>query len=187
MQMSNMDAVPLPVTARLRLRRFTVDDMTFVLQLFTDADVIRYIGDRGVHNLADARRYVELRLLSAYRRYGFGLYAVTRRADDALMGMCGLVQRKGLDDVDLGFAFLPLYRGQGYAREAATAVLAYAQNVLKLPRLAAITDPENGRSIHLLQILDFQFQKQIQLPNDPDYVNLYTIDLLDKGESNVKS
>ena len=87
--------------------------------------------------------------------------------------MCGLVRRDGLDDVDLGYAFLPAYWGQGYASEAALAVLDYARRVLGLVRLVAIVSIDNDRSIKLLERLGFQFERMIRLPGDDEEIKLF--------------
>jgi RimJ/RimL family protein N-acetyltransferase len=109
-----------------------------------------FIGDRGVHTLEDARLYILKGPVAMYERAGFGLYLVERKHDGVPLGICGLIKRDALEDVDLGFAFLPEYRAQGYAYESVTAVLTYGQSVLALKRIVAITSPDNDRSIGTL-------------------------------------
>lgn len=155
--MSLPDVLPVAESFRLSLRRFDAADAPFVLALVNDPGWLRFIGDRHVHDEAAARTYIEEKLVDQYRRLGFGLYLVTRKSDSLSLGMCGLVKRPALDDVDLGFAFLPAYRGAGYAREAARAVLQLAHQQFKLPRVAAITAPTNSASIRLLEALQFKF------------------------------
>jgi RimJ/RimL family protein N-acetyltransferase len=89
--------------------------------------------------------------------------------------MCGLIKRDGLEDVDLGCAFLPEFRAQGYATESAAAVLAYGQSVFDLKRVVAITSPDNDRSTRLLEKLGFTFEKLIHLPNDSEEVKLFAV------------
>jgi RimJ/RimL family protein N-acetyltransferase len=108
-----------------------------------------------------------------YERMGFGLYLVERKNDGAALGICGLIKRDGLDDVDLGFAFLPEFRAQGYAYESAAAVLAYGRSAFALKRIVAITSSANERSAHLLEDLGFTFEKMIQLPNDDEELKLF--------------
>ena len=126
-------------TERLTLRWMTVEDAEMVLELLNDPAWLRYIGDRGVRTLADAQAYILTGTVAMYERLGFGLYLVERKPDGAPMGICGLIKRDFLEDVDLGFAFLPAFRTQGYAQESAAAVMDYARDTLGLRRLAAIT------------------------------------------------
>jgi RimJ/RimL family protein N-acetyltransferase len=86
--------------------------------------------------------------------------------------MCGLLKRETLDDVDLGFAFLPAYWGKGYAREAATATLAHARDEIGLRRVVAITSVDNEASIGLLARLGFAFERMTRL-GEGDEVRLF--------------
>ncbi|CAG0935285.1 diamine N-acetyltransferase [Thermoflexales bacterium] len=163
-------------TDRLILRKLSVDDAAFILKLVNDPLWLRFIGDRGVHTLAAARDYISQGPVAMYARLGFGLYLVERKRDGLPLGICGLIKRDALEDVDLGFAFLPEYRAQGYAYESAAVVLAYGQSVLGLKRIVAITSPDNDRSANLLEKLGFTFEKMFQLPDDDEEVKLFAID-----------
>jgi len=160
-------------TLRLVLRLFTPADAGFVLQLVNDPDWIRFIGDRNVHTPSDAHAYIQQRLMASYTRHGFGFWLVERKSDGQGLGMCGLFKREGLDDVDIGFAFLPQYRGHGYALESAQASLAFATNTLNLKRVVAITTVDNDRSAHLLEKLGLRFERLIRLPGDNEDVRLF--------------
>ncbi len=160
-------------TERLVVRHLTVDDAAFILELVNDPDWIRFIGDRGVHSLEDACRYLASGPVAMYERLGFGLYAVELRSDSTPIGLCGLIKREGLVDVDLGFAYLPQYRSQGYAYEAAAAVVTYGRQVFDLKRIVAITSLDNERSMRLLEKLGFVFEQTIKLPNADEELNLF--------------
>lgn len=162
-------------TERLTIRPFTLDDDAFVLALLNDPDWLRYIGDRGVRTREDARRQITDKYLASYTRDGVGLMAVTLHDQPAAIGMCGLIKREGLADVDIGFAFLPAYRAHGYAREAAEAVLAYGRDTLKIQRVVAITLPENVASIRLLEKIGLRFESHVQIPNDDATLALYAV------------
>lgn len=164
-------------TARLRLREFTGTDTEFVIALLNDPDWIKNIGDKHVRTTEDARTYLENGPMTSYRNNGFGLYAVEVKHDQLVIGTCGLIKRPGLDDVDIGFAFLPEYRALGYALEATAAVLEWAEKVRNLSRVLAIVLPENRRSVHLLEKLGMNYEKEIVLPGDPTPLSLYSIDL----------
>jgi RimJ/RimL family protein N-acetyltransferase len=161
-------------TDRLTLRRLAVEDSAFILELVNDPDWLRFIGDRGVRTLEDARTYLLNGPLAMYERTGFGLYAVELKSDSVPIGMCGLIKRDGLADVDIGFAYLPQYRAHGYAYEAASAVLAYGRSEFGLKRIVAITSPDNERSIQLLEKLGFTFEKIITLPGNNEELKLFS-------------
>lgn len=155
-------------TDRLELCEFTVDDAPFILTLLNTPKWLAFIGDRGVHNLDGAQRYVQERLISSYMKFGFGLYLTRLKAEGTRIGMCGLVKREHLDDVDIGFAFMPEYEKSGYAAEAAGATLAYARDKLKLKRVVAISMKDNERSVRLLRKLGFEFEKMVSSPGEQD-------------------
>jgi [ribosomal protein S5]-alanine N-acetyltransferase len=159
-------------TARLELRWLTIDDAPFVIELVNDPEWLRFIGDRGVHDLDSAHAYMVKGPLALYAKWGYGLYVVERKDDGAPIGLCGLVRREGLDDADLGFALLPRFRAQGYAAEAAVAVLAHARQQLGLERIVAITSPGNAESIRLLEHVGFAFERMVQL-GEKDPVMLF--------------
>jgi len=158
-------------TPRLVLREFTHEDDAFVLRLLNEPSWLRFIGDRGVRTLPDARRYLDDGPRRSYARNGFGLWCVVPKGGDAPVGMCGLIRRDTLPDVDVGFAFLPEAWGRGYARESAAAVLDHARDVLGLRRVLAITDPENAASIRVLERVGMRREGTVRMPGE-------TIDLL---------
>ena len=163
-------------TERLNLRRLTGDDAEFILELLNDPAFIKYIGDRGVRSVADARRYILERFVASYEKHGFGLYVVELKEPGAPTGICGLVKRDELADVDVGFAFLPRYRAKGYAMESAAAVKAYAFEVLGLKRLVAITNPNNEGSIRVLEKLGMKYERLLRLSADAPEIRLYSLD-----------
>ena len=153
-------------TPRLVLREFTHEDDAFVLRLLNEPSWLRFIGDRGVRTLPDARRYLDDGPRRSYARNGFGLWCVVPKGGDAPVGMCGLLRRDTLADVDVGFAFLPEAWGRGYARESAAAVLDHARDVLGLRRVLAITDPENAASIRVLERVGMRREGTVRMPGE---------------------
>ena len=153
-------------TPRLVLREFTHEDDAFVLRLLNEPSWLRFIGDRGVRTLPDARRYLDDGPRRSYARNGFGLWCVVPKGGDAPVGMCGLIRRDTLPDVDVGFAFLPEAWGRGYARESAAAVLDHARDVLGLRRILAITDPENAASIRVLERVGMRREGTVRMPGE---------------------
>jgi RimJ/RimL family protein N-acetyltransferase len=160
-------------TPRLRLRELTPADDAFMLGLLNSPAFLRYIGDRNVRSLADAGRYLREGAIAAYARDGYGMYAVERRGDRLTVGVCGLVRRPGLDDADLGFAFLPEHCSLGYGSESAMAMLRHAREVLGLGRVVAIVVRDNAASIRLLERLGMVYERDVQLPHDPQPLMLY--------------
>jgi RimJ/RimL family protein N-acetyltransferase len=153
-------------TERLILRQFSTDDAQFILALLNEPSFIRNIGDRGVRNLEDARSYITRVPIASYEQNGFGLYLVELKGSGEPIGMCGLIKRAELEDVDIGYAFLPKYWSKGYAVESALAVKEYARDIIGLKRLVAITDPENRGSIRVLEKIGLKFEKMVRLSED---------------------
>jgi RimJ/RimL family protein N-acetyltransferase len=163
-------------TERLTLRLPAIDDASFVLELVNEPGWLRFIGDRGIRTIDAARDYIVNGPLAMQERYGFCLYTVESKETRAPLGICGLIKRDTLDDVDIGFAFLAKHGNKGYALEAAAAVMGHARDTLGLQRVVAITSPENERSIRLLERLGLRFEKRISTRGEPDDTNLYARD-----------
>lgn len=154
-------------TERLIIRKFTVDDAAFMLALLNTPDWLRFIGDRNVRTLEQAEQYLRNGYIKSYVDYGFGFYVVVIKETQESIGICGIVKREGLEDVDIGFAFFQQFMGKGYGYESASAVLNYALNDLKIKRIVAIVNPENVVSIALIKKIGLQFEKMIQIsPKD---------------------
>lgn len=160
-------------TERLELRHLSLDDAEFILELLNDPGWLEHIGDRGVRSLADALDYIRNGPGQMYERAGHGLWLVQLKEGSVPAGLCGLIRRDGLDDVDIGFAFLARHRGQGLALEAARATLDYGYRVLGLPRIVAITSPANERSARLLAKIGLSFERMIRLSPDSAEICLY--------------
>ncbi|MBI5170043.1 MAG: GNAT family N-acetyltransferase [Candidatus Eisenbacteria bacterium] len=160
-------------TDRLEARELTLDDAPFVHALVNDPDWIRFIGPRDAATVDAARAYLERAYLPLYAKRGLGLWAVSRRGETELIGVCSLLKRETLPDPDLGFAFLPQGRGQGYAREVAAACLAYAHGALGHPRVVAICSPGNTASCRVLEDVGMRFEKLVRLSEAGEELCLY--------------
>ena len=161
-------------TERLVLRQLSPDDAAFVLALLNEPSFLRYIGDKGVRDLDDARQYILNGPVASYERNGFGLYLVELKENGIPIGISGLVKRDTLPDADIGFAFLPAYWSKGYAVESAAAVMNYAREALGLTRIVAITSPDNEASARLLGKIGLRFERMIKLSEDAEEVKLFT-------------
>jgi RimJ/RimL family protein N-acetyltransferase len=173
-------AVPAS-TERLELRELVAEDAPFVLALYSDPDFIANIGDRGVHTLEDARRYIERVIRHSYREYGLGLWLMVAKDSDEALGMCGLVRRDWHAYVEIGFALLPATRQRGYVFEASVAVVQFARDALRLERLIALTAPDNRRSIRILERLGFRFERMVQAPEAAGDSRLFSLQFSAQG------
>ena len=164
-------------TDRLRLREYVTADAPFVFELVNQPSWIANIGDRGVRTLEDARAYITGRLRPSYASHGFGFWCVERLSDQTPIGLCGLVKRPDLDAPDIGYAVLPGFWGQGYAREAAAETVRIARETYSLDRLVAIVTPTNAPSIRLLSHLGMQLEGSRRMPGDDEDVSVYGMSL----------
>ena len=164
-------------TERLILRQFTLNDAEFIIELVNQPSFIQNIRDVGVRTLSDAEKYLANGPISSYERNGFGLLAVTLSDSGQPIGMCGLIKRDTLDDVDIGYAFLPKFWSKGYAFEFAQAVMKYGKDVVGLKRVVAIVDPTNAGSIRVLEKLGMTFEKMVKLSEDDIDLKLFSISL----------
>ena len=172
-------------TPRLRLRTATPADHAFYLALVNDPAFIEHIGDRGIRTLEEARLALIEGPIAMQEMRGHSLYVVELKEIGTPIGMCGLIKRDTLDGVDIGYAYLPDYRGQGYAYEAGLAVLAYAP-ALGVQRVLAITAPDNIASNRLLLKMGLRFEQFTHLTPDGPGSNLYSIDLCAAGSADGK-
>jgi RimJ/RimL family protein N-acetyltransferase len=160
-------------TDRLTLRRFSTDDGPFMLELLNDSFFIRFVGDRGVRTVEAAREYLAQGPIDSYGRHGYGLYLVELKDGRIPIGMCGLLKRDFLSDPDIGFAFLPAFWSNGYAFEAASAVMTHARNELNLQRVVAVVSPGNERSVKLLLKLGMTAGGTIKWPDGGAEVEVF--------------
>lgn len=160
-------------TQRLILREFNLDDSQFILELVNSPSWLEFIGDKKVKSIEQAREYLENGPLKSYRNHGFGLWLVALKYSNTPIGMCGLLKRDTLDDIDIGFAFLPAYLRQGYGFEITHATMIYVKNDLNIGRILAITNPNNIASISLLNKLGFSFEGTVEM-SENDKVQVYS-------------
>jgi RimJ/RimL family protein N-acetyltransferase len=160
-------------TSRLTLRRLDFEDAPFLVGLLNQPSFLANIGDRGVRNIEDAHRYLREGPMHMYERHGFGLWHVARRADGVAIGMCGLLKRDILPDVDIGYAFLPEHWGVGFAFEAADAVMRHGARKFGLERIVGVVSEGNVPSIRVLEKLGMSFERMIAMREDEPPVRLY--------------
>jgi len=160
---------------RLFLRPLTLEDDEFILQLLNTDGFIKYIGDRNVKTIEQAKNYLMNGPLKSYETNGFGLSLVELKTDRTPVGMCGLLKRDYLDHPDVGFAFLPTYTGKGYAYEIVKEIIHYGLDRFQIGKILAIVLPENSSSIKLLEKVGFRYEKNFISPDTNEELCLYSI------------
>lgn len=171
-----MANVKIVETDRLILRQLHTGDAAFILRLVNDPSWLNYIGDKGVTSLEDAEKYILTGPVDMYERLGFGMWLVELKSTLEPIGLCGLIKRDTLDDIDIGFALLPAFCKKGYAIEAATATLEYARNRMLLTRVVAITSQDNRASGRLLAKLGFKYERLLQVDPEDDLLKLFVFE-----------
>lgn len=166
--------MPIAETSRLLLSKITLKDAGFFLELVNSPHWIKYIGDRKVKTIKDAKTYLQKGTLKSYKDFGFGFYKLhLKENDNKTIGVCGLIKREQLEDVEIGFALLPEYEGKGFGFEASVAVLKLAEEKFKLKKITAITLPTNTSSINLLEKLGLIYEKKVKLFDDGEELLLF--------------
>ena len=150
-------------TNRLLLKQFDINDAPFILDLLNNPNWLQYIGDRNIKSLEDAKVYLLNGPIKSYQENGFGLSKIELKDNHIPIGMCGLIKREALENVDIGFALLPEYESRGFALEIASAMMDYAKDTLGIEKIVAITSEDNTRSVKLLGKLGLQFDKMVIL------------------------
>jgi len=164
-------------TERLIIKIVDMNDADFLLKLVNTEKWIKNIGDRNIHNLEDAQKYVSEKNLPQIERLGFGNCVVILKSDHTKIGTVGLYDREGIEGVDIGFAFLEEYEGKGYAYESAKKLMDVGINEFGINKVSAITLPENFSSIKLIEKLGLKFKEVVKIPNDDEDLNLYELNL----------
>ncbi len=167
----------LQETPRLRFRQINQQDAEFIFSLYSSPAFRQFVADKGFTSAEDARQFIRDTLMAMYRQHSLGLHLVERKDDRQAIGICGLIRRQGLKDVDLGFGYLPEFESKGYGEEAARAALAVAAADLQLPRVVAITLSNNNRSIKLLRKLGFHYERVHEVLDKGVTVDLWSVSL----------
>lgn len=164
-------------TERLFLTPTTEKDGEFVFGLLNTPKWIRNIGNRNIRTIEEAKEYIRTKMTPQLERLGYSNYTVTRKSDGTKIGSCGLYDRKGLNGVDIGFAFLPEHEKKGYAFEASQVLKKAALEEFGLKKINAITAKDNVASQKLLEKLGMALHGTVRLPNEEEELFLYTMKL----------
>jgi RimJ/RimL family protein N-acetyltransferase len=163
-------------TERLILSQLSYGDCKFIHELVNEPAFKRYIGDKKVASLEDARKYLKNGPIGSYEQHGFGMFLVRTKDSREPIGICGLVKREEFASPDLGFAFLRRFWARGYALESALAIVEYAIEQLELPRIIAIVDPKNSASVRLIEKLGLGFERMVRMKGDSFDIQMYAME-----------
>ncbi len=147
-------------TERLWLRKANLTDAEFMLRLLNEPSWRKYIARHDITTIGAAENYLQERIIPVYES-GLGFHIIELKLEKIPVGICGLIKRPYLSEVDLGFALLEQYWGTGLAHEASLAMIRYAREHIRLNKLQGITVPHNNTSIKLLKKLNFVFKEEI--------------------------
>ena len=164
-------------TERLLIRQLNIDDASFIFKLVNDPDCLKYIGDKGIHSVEDAKTYIKNGPMKSYKDFGFGLYLTLLKEENIPIGICGILKRDTLEHPDIGFAIMPEFRKKGYILEAGNAVLIHAKKDFGIKKVLAITQPDNKDSINTLKALKLKFEEMVHLSQDAQELMLFSIEL----------
>ncbi|MDL5513130.1 GNAT family N-acetyltransferase [Arenibacter sp. M-2] len=164
------------VTERLTLKPTSAEDAAFIYELFNTPKWLKNIGDRNINSPEMAKEYILSKMKPQLERLGYSNYTLIRKTDKVKIGCCGLYDREGLEGIDIGFAFLPQYEGQGFAFEAADKLKNIAFDEFGLHSLSAITSKHNVASQRLLEKLGLALAGTTTLPNGKEELLLYKIE-----------
>jgi ribosomal-protein-alanine N-acetyltransferase len=168
--------MPTVQTARLRLRPFTPADLDALAAIYGDPDVMRYM--RTGHPAPRERvQFVIDYYIRYWQEHPFGLWAVERQADGALIGQCGLFHLDGTPEVEVAYLLAKAAWGRGFATEAAAAGLRYGFETADLDRIVAVVRPQNIASQRVLAKIGLHYERDARYYElDVRYYGLDRID-----------
>ena len=152
-------------TERLIIRPTLEKDVEFIFKLLNTQKWIKYIGDRNIKTIEDARNHIKIKMLPQLKKLGYSSFTLITKENNQKIGVCGLYDREGLEGVDLGFALLPNFEKKGFSFEAANRIKKAAFNEFGIDTLQAITTEDNIASQKLLKKLGFNPAGTTILPN----------------------
>lgn len=160
-------------TENLYLRRFTLDDAEAYWPLTSMPEILRYTGEQPQASLDDVRHILSTRPLKDYATRGYGRMACIEKSSGRLIGFSGLKFVEELNEVDIGYRFLPDCWGKGYATESARLLMQHGAKEHGIERVIGLVQPENVASARVLGKLGLVFERALTLPGDAERMNLY--------------
>ncbi|MDW3191521.1 MAG: GNAT family N-acetyltransferase [Cytophagales bacterium] len=159
----------------VELRLVTEGDAPLLFELMTSEKWLTHIGDRGVYSMNDARQYILDKMHPDLSQKGFVNHVIIDPVTNSAVGTCSLHDREGVDGLDIGYAILEAYEGQGYASSGAQKMIELAFHDYDADKVGAITTDENVVSCRVLEKLGFLHNGYIQLPGSEEQLRYYVI------------
>jgi RimJ/RimL family protein N-acetyltransferase len=148
-------------TERLVVREYVEEDAEAFFKLNSDPEVLRFVPDKALLNVEQARQLLVDHPIADYRKHGFGRGACILKSTGEQIGFAGLKYLEELDEVDVAYRLLPAFWGQGLATEAALASVHYGFDELGLKRIIGLAMPENLASIRVLEKAGLHYTEEV--------------------------
>ena len=160
---------------RLIIRPTFEQDAKLIFQLMNTPKFIKYIGDRKISSINDAKNYIKVKMLAQLYSMGYSSYTLINKSNGDKIGICGLYNRAGVDGIDIGFSILPHFERLGYAFESSSRLIKGAFEELEIEEIKAITNQDNISSKNLLKKLGFKLIGKTILPDEKEELLLFEI------------
>jgi len=155
-------------TERLILRRLTMDDLDDLVALYHSPEVRKYYSE-GIPSYEETKQELEWMINTCYVQYGFGMWATIEKSTGKFIGRCGLTPMdiEGHDEIEVGYMLAKEYWGQGFATEAAQAILNYGFEQAGLSRLICVINPGNVASAKVAENIGMQLEIDGDVNGEP--------------------
>ena len=160
---------------RLIIRPTFEQDDKLIFQLMNNPKFIKYVGDRKISSVNDAKNYIKVKMLAQLYLMGYSSYTLINKSNGDKIGICGLYNRAGVDGIDIGFSILPHFERLGYAYESSSRLIKVAFEELEIEEIKAITNQDNISSKNLLKKLGFKLIGKTKLPDEKEELLLFEI------------
>ena len=163
------------ISKRLIIRPTFEQDDKLIFQLMNTPKFIKYVGDRKISSINDAKNYIKVKMLAQLYLMGYSSYTLINKSNGDKIGICGLYNRAGVDGIDIGFSILPHFERLGYAYESSSRLIKGAFEELEIEEIKAITNQDNISSKNLLKKLGFKLIGKTILPDEKEELLLFEI------------
>jgi RimJ/RimL family protein N-acetyltransferase len=163
--------IPTLETERLILRPHRLEDFDAYVEMWADPDVVRFISGKPADRETTWSRF--LRHAGSWLHLGFGFFAIEEKATGLLIGDAGFTEARRVltpsieGTLEAGWVLMPTGQGWGYATEAMSAAIGWAQEAFAGRRLTCIIDPDNLPSIRVANRLGFSELARTQYQDGP--------------------
>jgi len=146
---------------RLYLRAFVSSDWENIYQLDSDPEVMKYLSQYPLDDKSDYPKIIEGCMAYYQEKPGFGVWAAIEKESEEFIGWFMLKKYQYSDDQELGYRLMKKYWGKGYATEMAFQLIEYGFLEKNLPKIVALTHPENIASQKVLEKVGMKYIKTI--------------------------